>query len=149
MFDIVDISNFLGVSDKTVYRYLRKYDSQLRKYFREKNGKKALTRKGLEVLAEISGNEIQYTKDYQDDILIDFLRKQILSLEEDKKNLQAQNKALQAQISNLTKLLDQEQQLRLHSIKQLEEPTEEIQEDITDRVTEKSFFQKMIDKIGR
>lgn len=148
MFDVIEISKILGVSDKTVYRYFKKYDSQMEQYIlRNRHGNKALSKKGLEKLSKLVNKEIELPDENENDLILQELRKQIQELKDDKKYLREQNKELKENITNLTRLLDQEQQLRLHSIKQLEEPTEENQEDIEDRATEKSFFKKMIDKI--
>jgi transposase len=147
MFDIIEISKLLGVSDKTVYRYFKKYNSQINAHIlKNEQGNKALTREGVQKLARLTNKEIDLPGETKDDLLMKELREQIQELKADKKYLQEQNKELKTNISNLTKLLDQEQQLRLHSIKQLEEPKENSSSD-TEESNDKTFFQKIIDKM--
>jgi hypothetical protein len=147
MFDIIEISKILGVSDKTVYRYFKKYNSQINAHIlKNEQGNKALTREGVQKLARLTNKEIDLPGETKDDLLMKELREQIQELKADKKYLQEQNKELKTNISNLTKLLDQEQQLRLHSIKQLEEPKENSSSD-TEGSNDKTFFQKIIDKM--
>lgn len=147
MFDIIEISKILGVSDKTVYRYFKKYNSQINAHIlKNKQGNKALTREGVQKLAKLTNKEIDLPGETKDDLLMKELREQIQELKADKKYLQEQNKELKTNISNLTRLLDQEQQLRLHSIKQLEEPKENSSSD-TEGSNDKTFFQKIIDKM--
>jgi|SRR6056297_360349 len=147
MFDIIEISKLLGVSDKTVYRYFKKYNSQINAHIlKNEQGNKALTREGVQKLAQLTNKEIDLPGETKDDLLMKELREQIQELKADKKYLQEQNKELKTNISNLTRLLDQEQQLRLHSIKQLEEPKENSFSD-TEGSNDKTFFQKIIDKM--
>lgn len=147
MFDIIEISKLLGVSDKTVYRYFKKYNSKINAHIlKNEQGNKALTREGVQKLARLTNKEIDLPGETKDDLLMKELREQIQELKADKKYLQEQNKELKTNISNLTKLLDQEQQLRLHSIKQLEEPKENSSSD-TEGSNDKTFFQKIIDKM--
>jgi len=156
MFNVIDIANILDVSDKTVYRYFKKYNSQLREFVtQDEKGNKALNSNGLSKLSKLVDKKIKFSSEntnYQipgeNKLLLEELRKQIQELKDDKKYLREQNKELKENISNLTRLLDQEQQLRLHSIKKLEEPTEENQENNVERSTEKSFFRKFMDKIN-
>ena len=152
MFDVTEISKIFSVSDKTVYRYFKKYDSQMNQYIlKNKHGNKALSRKGLEKLSELVNKEIKLPGENKNDLILKELRKQIHELKDDKNYLREQNNNLKNQIDNLTKLLDQEQQLRLHSIKKLEEPNEKekSEEKNNNEVLEKSFFKKMIEKIKK
>lgn len=150
MFTVVEISSLFGVSNKTIYRYLKKYDSQMRKHFlRDNQGNKALNREGLEKLAKLINKKIELPDKDEKNLILEELRKQIDELKEDKTYLREQNQELKQNISNLTKLLDQEQQIRLYNIKKLEEPTaEKVEVENFEKLNNENFLQKIIDLIS-
>ena len=161
MFDIVDIAKILEVSEKTIYRYFKKYDSQLRKFITQnEKGNKAINDKGLFVLSKLVGKNIEFSAEKRNEkvdfqitgenkMLLEELRKQIDELKEDKTYLREQNQELKQNISNLTKLLDQEQQIRLYNIKKLEEPIEEkVEVENFKKLNNENFLQKIIELIS-
>lgn len=155
MYNVVEISKILGVSDKTVYRYLRKYKNELENELRiDSNDKKALTNAGITKLSELTGNSIKEKfendmrtdkKEKRENLVLQELKNQIKDLKEDKKFLREENKKLKNDLmvvtNKLATLLDQEQQLRLQDKKQLENKSETSEtEDKKEKSNIKKFF---------
>lgn len=155
MYNVVEISKILGVSDKTVYRYLRKYKNELENELRiDSNDKKALTKAGITKLSELTGNSIKEKfendmrtdkKEKKENLVFQELKNQIKDLKEDKKFLREENKKLKNDLmvvtNKLATLLDQEQQLRLQDKKQLENKSETSEtEDKKEKSNIKKFF---------
>lgn len=125
MYIVDEISKLLGVSDKTIYRYLRKHKKTLEKEIRKnENNKKAITKKGLEQLAKLEGKKIKWPEIkrkekskqvHEEKYYIKLLESQVKDLKdkiaEVKKDKNNQIEDLKADKDNLIKLLDQQQQL--------------------------------------
>lgn len=57
MLNVLEISEKLGVSKQTVYRYFNNFNRVLKPHVKVRNGSKHLTREGFVLLCELTGNE--------------------------------------------------------------------------------------------
>jgi transposase len=138
MYDVKQIANILDVSKKTVYKYLKDHEKELKEYISSKKRKKVIDHKGLKVLARLSDRQDKLnsyiqkqqgskgvTTDKeklkenqgQDNDYIELLKDTIKDLKQDKQDLKDQ-------VNQLQKLLDQQQQLTL-----LDKPKQEKEKD--------------------
>ena len=123
MLDVKEISQRLGVSKKTVYKYLKKYDDVLKEYLSTgSKNQKVLSKQGYDLLVKLIEQPTEkeqptdHGHDKNDERYIKLLESQIKDLKDDKEKLYSANERLH-------KELDQQQQLHLqlqNNIKLLE-----------------------------
>lgn len=115
MYDVNDISKILSVSNRTVYRYLSKYSDKLSDCLSSgDNGKKLLDQKGLETLARLTNKNIDVKdKNTRNAIAHEKESEYITLLKEQVQELKQDKERLHKQVDELTRLLDQQQQLTL------------------------------------
>jgi len=112
MLDVKEISKKMGVSKKTVYKYLKIYDDMLEPFISIGNrNQKLLNEKGYKLFIKLTDHQEEKEKniDGHDTKYIELLENQVKDLKDDKENL--------------IRLLDQQQQLHLslqNNIKLLE-----------------------------
>ena len=101
MLDVKEISKKMGVSKKTVYKYLKIYDDMLEPYTSiGKNNQKLLDEKGYKLFLKLTDQQEEKEKnDGHDTKYIELLESQVKDLKDDKESL--------------IRLLDQQQQLHL------------------------------------
>jgi len=101
MLDVKEISKKMGVSKKTVYKYLKIYDDMLEPYTSiGKNNQKLLDEKGYKLFLKLTDQQEEKKKnDGHDTKYIELLESQVKDLKDDKESL--------------IRLLDQQQQLHL------------------------------------
>jgi hypothetical protein len=146
MYDVNDISKILRVSNRTVYRYLSKYSDKLSHRLSEgDNGKKLLDQEGLEILARLTNKNIDVKDkstrnaiaDERESEYITLLKEQVQELKQDKERLHKQ-------VDELTRLLDQQQQLTLIGSPGENGKTDNGNENSTkDNENKNSFFSKI------
>jgi transposase len=111
MLDVKEISKKMGVSKKTVYKYLKIYDDMLEPFISIGNrNQKLLNEKGYKLFLKLTDQQEEKEKnDGHDTKYIELLESQVKDLKDDKESL--------------IRLLDQQQQLHLslqNNIKLLE-----------------------------
>jgi transposase len=102
MLDVKEISKKMGVSKKTVYKYLKIYDDMLEPYTSiGKNNQKLLNEKGYKIFIKLTDQQEEKEKNVNghDTKYIELLESQVKDLKDDKESL--------------IRLLDQQQQLHL------------------------------------
>ena len=101
MLDVKEISKKMGVSKKTVYKYLKIYEDMLEPYTSiGKNNQKLLDEKGYKLFLKLTDQQEEKEKnDGHDTKYIELLESQVKDLKDDKESL--------------IRLLDQQQQLHL------------------------------------